>query len=110
MQNDVDKELEILANVLPTTFKWAKVKDGILIEPRNKPSKGRVIKLPSDIRDKVWDWLNCPELWEDEKEYEELRKPLIVGFLTAAEVIFRYGSPLEHKVFLEGLKRLMKKY
>jgi len=106
MRNDLDKELALLAKVLPSIVRWKKDKDGILIQPEGHPSGARVVKMPPEIRDKVWDWLHNPKLFEDAEEYKQLRVHLLEVLLTVMKTIFDYADPLHQKLVRKAVEKL----
>jgi len=100
-------DLKVLLKVLPPTVEWRKVDLGIAVRPVNQPVMESVVEMPADVRDRVWDWLQNPRIVSD-KEWMELRKPILLVMFEIAKVIWQYGSPLQHEVFKRMLDELSK--
>ena len=87
---DEDK-LDVLIRAVSPNVEWRKVMQGIAIRPVNQPAPERIVKLPADIRDKVWDWLHNPKIIEDKNEWEQLRKPISAVLLEITKIIVEYN-------------------
>jgi len=85
VDEDEDR-LDVLIRAVSPNVEWRKVMNGIAIRPVNQPAFERIVKLPISIRDKVWDWLNNPKVIEDEKEWEQLRKPIVAVLLEITKI------------------------
>ena len=106
-RNNLMDDLEILVKVLPSTVEWRKVKRGIAVRPVNTPEVESVVEMPADVRDRVCEWLQNPRVVSD-KEWMELRKPILLVMLEIAKVIWQYCSPLQREVFRKMLEELSK--
>jgi len=79
VENDV---LEVLA----------RVEQGIAVGHANQPQVERIVKMPIDVRDRVWKWIQNPKV-VTEKEWMELKEPITLVIFEIAKVIWQYGSP-----------------
>ena len=102
----MESELNVLVTVLPSIVEWAKVEEGIAVRPVNQPSLQSVIKMPAEVRDKVWEWLRNPRVAEDEEEWRRLRTPIISVYLEIAKIIVHYGHPIHQEAFKRAIKTL----
>jgi hypothetical protein len=100
-------DLKVLLKVLPSTVEWRKVEQGIAVRPVNQPAVESVVEMPTDVRDRVCEWLQNPRIVTC-KEWMELRKPILLVMFEIAKVIWQYGSPLQREVFRKMLEELSK--
>ena len=103
-----DDALWVLTKVLPTIVEWRKVEEGIAIRPVNQPALESVVKMTSEVRDKVWDWLHAPRVVEDKKEWKQLRKPIISILLEIGKIMTQYGRPIHREILSQALNALSK--
>jgi hypothetical protein len=85
-----EDEMDVLIRAVSPNVEWRKVMQGIAIRPVNQPALERIVKLPADIRDKVWDWLHNRKIVEDKNEWEQLRKPISAVLLEITKIIVEY--------------------
>jgi hypothetical protein len=71
----------------------------------NQPKAEKIVKMPIDVRDRVWEWIQNPKV-VTEKEWMELREPITLVIFEIAKVIWQYGSPLQREIFSRMLKEL----
>jgi hypothetical protein len=103
----VNEDLSTLVKVLAPTVEWRKVEHGIAVRPIDQPALERIVEMPVDVRDRVWDWLQNPRVVKRE-EWMELREPITLVIFEIAKIIWEYGSPLQREVFREMLEKLSK--
>jgi hypothetical protein len=72
VENEV---LEVLARVFPLNVELRLVEQGIAVKHANQPQVERIVKMPIDVRDRVWEWIQNPKV-VTEKEWVELREPI----------------------------------
>jgi hypothetical protein len=51
----VNENLSTLVKVLPPTVEWRKVEHGIIVRSIDQPALERIVEMPADVRDKVWE-------------------------------------------------------
>ncbi|MEM3827967.1 MAG: hypothetical protein QXP36_01950 [Conexivisphaerales archaeon] len=96
-----------MIKVLFSNVEWRKVEQGIAIRSINHPWSERIVEMSADVRDKVWEWLHNPRI-VDREEWMKIREPVKVVLTEVAEVIQRYGSPLQREVFKRKIGELVR--
>ena len=79
---------------------------GIAIRPANQLAPVRIVKMPSNIRDKVLDCLQNPKIVEDKNEWERLRKPIIAVLLEMTKIMVEYNHPLHREILKRKLEEI----
>lgn len=102
-----DEELEILVKALFSNVEWRKAERGIALRPVNQPAAERIVEMPADIRDKVWEWLHNPRI-VDKEEWIKIREPIMEVLAEFADITLQHGSPLQREVFKKGIEKLLK--
>jgi hypothetical protein len=102
VENEV---LEVLARVFPLNVELRLVEQGIAVKHANQPQVERIVKMPIDVRDRVWEWIQNPKV-VTEKEWVELREPITLVIFEIAKVIWQYSSPLQREMLSRMLKEL----
>lgn len=78
------------------------------MRPVNQPALEKIVKIPVDTRDRVWNWLHEPKIPENTEEWEKMRKPIIIVILEVSNIIFQYGNHTQGEILLEALENILK--
>lgn len=78
------------------------------MQPINQPAFERIVKMATDVRDKVWNWMHEPEVIVEE-EWKEIREPTDLVILEIANILLKYGHTVREEIFLQPLRTLKSK-
>jgi len=101
-----DDEFWTLLGVLSTNVAFRKCEEGIAVFPAEKPELGRVIKVSSNIQEKVWNWIRNPREIYDKQEWAKIRMPIIEFSLTAIDLTMKHGPPIHREMFKKMIEVL----